>query len=772
MQNYVVPTFHYDVIYLRDSAQYNQISFAILDRALELLEKDSDYTFTVEQVILLEAYWKARPEAHEALRRFAQEGRLAFAPGMYVMPDMNLIDGESLYRQACFGGEFLERELGVRPNMCWIADCWGHHAQLPQILRQCGYTDYFFWRCMRRDVMHKDFQWEGMDGTQMTAHWISSGYAGLFFDDDAVENAEEQHFVGASRKELHQLMESLRQYGDDEIFLIPNGGDFRMPQRSAPKRLRALAKEMPGKLQFGTPSDYAKAIDTEKLPVVQGEFNGAFQGTYSTNVWIKQRTSAARVRLLALEKEFAVTGGIKAAVDWPALWKKVLKCQFHDTICGSICDDGVVEVENDLDSIEQMLDAAGSPRPVYLFNPLGQARRTTVEVGGTRYRAELPPLGVVALDQCPAMSAEECAGTRPAEYENAFYRCRTDANGCLISLRRNGGEELIAPGERFGILSMQFDHGDNWLNFRSPLDGGCFEASLTDNRCVPWKMPHEPLLNNSTVMAAFHSASLIRREGGMVIRQTGEVQFWRIRMTFETEIILDDDSPLIRYRTKMTPDAKHVRLMVAFPTAIKQGKIHHAIPFGIQERGRFELPSEGYFDYRDGSKGVTILSRGIPACGVDEENVMLITLFRAVAMEYKCESDKSFNRGRKMVFEYAVLPCSGDWSFTEAAKISDEYTYLPVSCDRPAALTFAQSLPDGVRISALKRTAHGAWFVRLAETAGRPVECVWNLPPEWTQCAAADGLERATGAFEACGEAFALSLRPFEIKNYLFALHK
>ena len=134
MRIHIVSSFHYDYLYLRGSEEYFQTSFRILDEALLLLEKEKDWCFTVEQGILLEEYLRRFPEKKDPMRRFAQEGRLVFAPGMYVMPDMNMTDGESLCLLVKYGKKFLRDTLGADPKACWIADCWGHHAQLPQLL--------------------------------------------------------------------------------------------------------------------------------------------------------------------------------------------------------------------------------------------------------------------------------------------------------------------------------------------------------------------------------------------------------------------------------------------------------------------------------------------------------------------------------------------------------------------------------------------------------------------------------------------------------------
>ena len=55
---HVVSTFHYDVLYLKDYDEYLEQAMAIIDRALEILEAEPDYCFTIEQVILVREYFR------------------------------------------------------------------------------------------------------------------------------------------------------------------------------------------------------------------------------------------------------------------------------------------------------------------------------------------------------------------------------------------------------------------------------------------------------------------------------------------------------------------------------------------------------------------------------------------------------------------------------------------------------------------------------------------------------------------------------------------
>ena len=111
MQVHIISSFHYDYLYLENSETYFQLGFRILDKAMELLEAEPEWNFTVEQTILIEEYLRRFPEKRPVMRRFAGEGRLACAPGLYVMPDMNMVDAESLFLLSKYVKRFLHENF-------------------------------------------------------------------------------------------------------------------------------------------------------------------------------------------------------------------------------------------------------------------------------------------------------------------------------------------------------------------------------------------------------------------------------------------------------------------------------------------------------------------------------------------------------------------------------------------------------------------------------------------------------------------------------------
>lgn len=747
MQLHIVSSFHYDYLYLEGSEEYFRISFDILNKALELLEKEPEWNFTVEQVILLEEYLRRFPEKRPLLRRFAQQGRLSFAPGMYVMPDMNMIDTESLYLQIKYGKTFLKENFGADAKVCWIADCWGHHAQLPQILKQCGYEGYFFWRCMRPEFACTDFRWNGLDGSAMTVHWLATGYGDLSFPSaEAAMHAEELSFAAGTTEEISKRLKKFDAAAEDVPRLLCNGGDFRVPQESGVGILQKLNRT-PGmpEMFFSTPEKFLKALEKCDLPQTSGEFNGAFQGCYSTNILIKQLLYYTREQLLA-EETFAALTGIGGVSD--AEWKQLLRHYFHDTVCGTVCDDALREAVSELQELQK---ADGG----YLFNPVLRSRREIVD----HREVTLFPLEsrkLTEFPELPELKAENSGGC----FANRFFSCTCDETGRIISLKSSGGKELIdtASPVWFGLPVMQMDAGDNWLLYEAPLNGGCDAAALTANRPDPLfrESAQNGLVYRSPFLAGVDRADIRRSERECIIIQQGTLQFWQLKVAFTLTVSMDDLSPLIKFKLQFDPSGKHYRLRAAFPTALKGGKVHHGIPGGFFQRDNCEYPAEGFCHLGNEEGGLFLLNRGIPGNNVDENGVMMLSLFRSVAMEYKCPSESSFNIGLAHTVEYAVLPHGGP-IYSEHTAAAIENYLRPLQMAAENCRSFLPELPADVRLFSLRKHPQGI-FLRLGEVWGKTAQ--YALPTPYIP---ADGLENAVGR----ENADVLSFRPFEIKNLI-----
>ncbi len=110
--------------------------------ALQLMPEYPHYIFT-QSVALYGAWMQEKyPDEFEEMKRRTAEGRWEPVGGMWVEPDLNMPDGESLVRQLLIGKTFFRTQMGVDVKVGWNPDSFGYNWQLPQIYKRSG-IDYF-----------------------------------------------------------------------------------------------------------------------------------------------------------------------------------------------------------------------------------------------------------------------------------------------------------------------------------------------------------------------------------------------------------------------------------------------------------------------------------------------------------------------------------------------------------------------------------------------------------------------------------------------------
>jgi len=772
-----VSSFHYDVVYLKSYDEYLPVGLKIIDEAIDILDNDAEHKFLVEQVILLEKYWELFPDRRDSLVRHAQSGRLAIAPGMFVMPDMNLPSGESLFMQIKAGKDWLRENLGVDPEVCWIADCWGHHSQIPQILSMTGYKYYVFWRSARRDVLKNDFIWEGLDGSSVRTHWLARGYSGVVFPGKVeAANVKDLALDGSSEQAFCKLLGSIEPFGPSEAVLLCNGGDLMHPQATGTDLIRNLNST--GNLPpicMSTPQEFLDSVDWDSKPVVLGEFNSMLQGSFTSNIRVKQLNRRLTSALTSLETLSVL---LNNPYDYTYIWRIALKGQFHDTICGTICDKGLMdsldESENGLAKVSEAMPKLDIPNGITaIANTLSFPRTAFIQHDGNWLQTKLPAFGFAELADAAEIRPLP-DGSLPYSFENAFYRVKIGMDGYISSLvSRNGDIELVnADPCSFGSLGMQIDNGDLWMNFDSPVAGGSLESSLEQNHPDPYnRYDGKGLVNTGTFNADISGAEIaFRSEEMLVVEQMGSLIFWRLNVQFITRITFYKSLPRIEFETTIHPSGKHYRIRAAFPTLIIGGVIRHEIPFGIQERCSGEHVAQNWMDYGDDRVGVALLNDGIPSNNVDQ-GIMLLTLFRAAAMEYKTESALSFAEGVPHTFRYAVMPHRAG-CFSEVIRAGHDFVNRPSFCRVASAMIGPSEWAldkENVFISAL-RGSDGKIFLRIYEGTGTSTAVSIAIPKTVTAYAEADGIERAVSAFRPCSGRIECEMGAFEIKGFLFLL--
>src|SRR6516165_2727653 len=177
---WVIPHTHWEGAVFKTREEYLQMGLPNILKALHLLKKQPSYRFVLDQVAYVKPFLERYPEEEASFRKFLAEGRLQLVLGMDIMPDVNVPGGESFIRQILYGKGYYRRKLGVDVTSAWLIDTFGHHAQMPQLLKQAGYQSFWFSRGVPRPNHPSEFFWEGIDGTRIPAFWLPYSY-GLMY---------------------------------------------------------------------------------------------------------------------------------------------------------------------------------------------------------------------------------------------------------------------------------------------------------------------------------------------------------------------------------------------------------------------------------------------------------------------------------------------------------------------------------------------------------------------------------------------------------------
>lgn len=825
---YFIPHTHWEGAVFKTREQYLEMGLPNILRALKLLTQYPNYRFALDQTCYVEPFLQRYPEEASAFRRFVAEGRLALVGGTDVMLDVNMPGGESFVRQVLYGKGYFRRTLGVDVTVGWQLDTFGHHAQMPQLLRLAGYTSFWFFRGVANWSVPADFLWQGLDGTRIPAFWLPHGYANLHGSPRTLPE-----FTAFVRERYEALAPVAR--GLDRIGL--SGADVCEPEEHVPA-LVAQFNALPGqpfRLQLALPAEVAAArAQRPDLPVVSGELNPIFQGAYSSRIELKQRTRELETLLTAAEKTGAILQGLGTDCDdailWRA-WEPMLFNQAHDLMSGVMTDGvyedtirgydfarriAVDELQARRQAILARIDTQGAGIPLVVSNSLGWTRTdiaiTTVGFGqpgvhnveltgpdgqavacqildvqrhadGALAQAkvaflasDVPALGHAVYHLRPtrttaALPAAAVADA-PVVLENEFYHLTLNAlTGAIEQLTVKDGnwQALRAPAN---VVTMEEDHGDFWEPYR-PLDGGS-RIAMTERHAPP--QPGQAVFSTEQT----ESPGTVTR--GPVFSEFTVAHPFSRQGRFQTTIRLYAGVRRIEISTKILNQDSAVRYRVLFPLALVQGRAVHEIPFGASERpDGIEFPAQNWADWSTDARGVALLNRGLPGNNVDGGTMMLSLLrsTRIVAYgfgggyEPGMGSDSGLQLGHERCFDYSLVPHAGNWQ--QAAIYRDGHEF-----NQPLLASTAGSHPGvlpprwgfldiphrGVVLSALKTGVNGGAVLRVYEAAGIATgEVPIRLPPQVTRVEELNLVEDPIASLVFTDGVLRLKLRPFEIKT-------
>jgi alpha-mannosidase len=161
---------HLDLAWLWPVSETWKVAKNTFRSVLNLQSEFNELTYNHSTPALYEWIETNEPELFRDIQKKVVEKRWEVLTGFWVEPELNLIDGESIIRQALYGQLYTKEKFGKYSKVAWLPDIFGFCSQLPQIMKNAG-IKYFVTQKLRWNDTTKFpydlFNWEAPDGTSI-----------------------------------------------------------------------------------------------------------------------------------------------------------------------------------------------------------------------------------------------------------------------------------------------------------------------------------------------------------------------------------------------------------------------------------------------------------------------------------------------------------------------------------------------------------------------------------------------------------------------------
>lgn len=452
---------HLDIAYYWRRIHAVQKNLRTVLIQLRLMDKYPDFKYTHTQPYVYETLEKYYPDVFEELKEKVANGQFEPVGAMYVEPDCNIPNAESLIRQCLYGQQTYKRMFGKTVNNAWLPDVFGNSWILPQILKKSG-VDYFVsnkmstWNDTNR-FPHNNFIWRGIDGT------------------DVLACVPPTHFITWNMPS--QIQENWEAYIDKDcggqtmnMFGYGDGGSGCTEEMLEMMNRFDKLSIMPKCTHIGGAEFLEKNLkNNDNLDVWDGElYLEMHRGTFTTKSNLKRANRRLENKFRTAEM-LSVLRNENITDEITELYKRFLINQFHDILPGSHINPVYKDAISDYEQIESRLDEIIGTGSKY-FNTLNFTRDALTFVPNkngtsTRYFEK----GNWVIPNIPALSS---ANIRKSNFdgewieigdtvETPYYSVRFNDDGSIVSLYDKKLEREWADGD-FNKLKIYTDCPGNY----------------------------------------------------------------------------------------------------------------------------------------------------------------------------------------------------------------------------------------------------------------------------------------------------------------------
>jgi alpha-mannosidase len=760
---------HIDMAWLWPETETVEVVRNTFGTALALMSEYPDFEFAASAAQAYVWMEEKYPAIFQEIEQRVKEGRWEIVGGMWVEPDLNMPDGESLVRQILYGKRYFKQKFGVDVNIGWNPDSFGYNAQLPQIYKRSG-IDYFvtqklLWASEFTKFPHRLFWWQAPDGTRMMTYFPSDYGNAIepvrMARDSSVYGPMMWKYNGGTNSAADGALQIMYLYGVGDH----GGGPTRVDLDTA-LRWQKPDVVFP-KLEFSTAASFLNNLSQNEselnLPVWNGELYFQFhRGVQTTQSETKRGNRKSEVALLDAEKLASIGtlfGQPYPQADFDASWKKVLFNQFHDILPGSGIGINYVDAARKYAEVQRfsndttqaaLNDLAARVKTddvsVLIFNPLSWTRTGQVE-----FDVQFPePLMAISATDAEGKALRVEAVSQDKQTDRARMRLvatNVPANGYqLIKLHQQKAQVWNGPPSY--LIATPNSLENEFLRLQVDPKTGCI-TSLFDKRSktealapavagvgAPANLPGGKPCGN--LLQAFvdkpkqwdawnvdadfieHHTDILQADEVKLIESTPLRAVIRVthkwqNSSFVQDIALYAGMPRIDVNMQADWHEKHILLKVAFPLSAGSDKATFEIPYGTVERpttrntpaeqAQFEVPALRWADLSDATHGFSLLNDS--KYGYDaRDSVLRLSLLRGP--EYP---DPNADQGHHE-FTYSLYPHAGTWreALTVRQGYEVNYPLLATTTTRhPGTLLPSQSFfatqEDNVVITAIKKDA-------------------------------------------------------------------
>jgi alpha-mannosidase len=635
---------HIDLAWLWPYAETRRKMRRTFHTALGLMDASDDYRFNQSTAHYYAQMEEDDPALLKAIKARAASGNWETVGGMWVEPDTNMPTGESLVRQVLYGQRYFEKNFGRRHTVCWLPDCFGFSAAMPQLLRQGGVDSFFTikvnWSETNR-IPADFFWWQGLDGSRVLAHTFDNPYGG--YNGELQPDAYLKTWRNFKSKGHHGTSLFAIGYGDGGGGTTPEMVEREVQLRDFPVLPKA---------RWGKVSDYFASAHKEskdkKLPVWEGEiYLELHRATLTTQSGVKRMHRQAERALITAETAASLAHmlGAAAPTSLEPHWRVVLKNEFHDILPGSSIREVYQDAESELGAV---IDAGKAAQSAALDAIAGQLEKSagdgllvvnpslsTRRIGATE--RTIPPLSVAVVPR--GEPAKSGLTVSKGHLENGVLSVALNADGTVRSIihKPTGREALDGAGNQLWVYPLERPRSwDAWDVDEDYAEKGQQLKELESIEVV----------DQGPARAA---VKIVRKYRASTITQTYVLLANSPRLDIETTIDWHDRRTFLRTLTPVA--ARNERATFECANGVVRRPTHANTSW---DQAMFEAAAHRFIDLSEPGFGVALLNTAKYGHNV-KGNVLGISLVRAPIYP-----DPLADEGTQS-FVYSIYPHAGDW---------------------------------------------------------------------------------------------------------------